>query len=121
MFLRLFRLPAFAGVCVVLLCACAAKPVLIAKSAMVPGGIDLSGAWLVQADPASVRPSGLAREEGIRIPAAGSQRSQPGRNSGVRAQGRKSGGASAQIFLEYGESLKNIFRFSTLLIFIRNQ
>jgi hypothetical protein len=115
MFLRLFRLLAFAGVCVVLLCACAAKPVLIAKSAMVPGGIDLSGAWLVQADPASVRPSGLAREEGIRIPAAGSQRSQPGRNSGggsqkrglgARSQGRKSGGASAQIFLEYGESLK---------------
>ena len=53
-----------------------------------------------------MRPSGLAREEGIRIPAAGSQRSQPGRNSGVRAQGRKSGGASAQIFVEYGESLK---------------
>ncbi len=115
MYLRLFRSLAIAGVSLVLLATCAAKPVLVAKSAAVPGGINLSGSWLVQADPASARPFGAAREEGIRIPKTGSQRSRQGRNSGggsqtrgpgVQSQGRKSGGASAQIFLEYGESLK---------------
>ncbi len=95
---------------VLLLSGCSAKPVLTSKSAAVPVGVDLSGNWLIRKDPTAKQFSAVAEDEGIRIPSSGSHRSRKGHgqshdNGGGSRRG-KSGGTSARIFLEFGESLK---------------
>ena len=78
------------------LVGCAAEPQLISKSHAVPADVDLSGRWIVRAD-RGTRRSDLDSTQEKLIPASRSQRS--------RRQ-RSASGMSAQVFLEYGESLK---------------
>lgn len=78
------------------LVGCASEPQLISKSHAVPAGVDLSGRWIVRADRGASR-SAMDGTQKKLIPASRSQRS--------RRQ-RSASGMSAQVFLEYGESLK---------------
>ena len=94
---------------VLLLFGCSSKPVLISKSAAVPVGVDLSGNWLIRKGSAAIQFSGVGEDEGIRIPTSGSQRSRQGKGQGQgqrQGQSHGKGGASARVFLEFGESLK---------------
>jgi hypothetical protein len=75
--------------------ACGAPRVLDSKNAAVPSGVDLSGMWLLR--DASDGPRPEARVPGIRIPG-----DKPERNR----RPRRASGPSAQVFLEYGRSLK---------------
>lgn len=79
-----------------MLVGCAAEPQLISKSPTVPEGVDLSGRWIVRAD-SSARRSQMDGAQDRWIVTSQSQQS--------RRQ-RRSSGVSAQVFLEYGESLK---------------
>jgi hypothetical protein len=80
-----------------LLSACGSEPMLLSKSSAVPAGIDLSGFWLVRENLDRARMPVM--DEGIEriISENKSQRSR---------RRRGSDGVSAQVFLEYGESLK---------------
>lgn len=80
-----------------ILAACASAPSLVSKSAVVPAGIDLSGKWQIRERPGAVRVPELDGHERIVIP--------KGRSSHKRERHKRSG-MSAQVFLEYGESLK---------------
>lgn len=80
-----------------ILAACASAPPLVSKSAVVPAGIDLSGKWQIRERPGAVRVPELDGHERIVIP--------KGRSSHKRERHKRSG-MSAQVFLEYGESLK---------------
>ena len=93
---------------VLLLVGCGSKPVLMSKSDAVPVGVDLSGNWIIRKGSTARRTSEVGEDEGIRIPTSGSQRSRQGQghNKGGGSRGGKSGGASARVFLEFGESLK---------------
>lgn len=84
-----------------LLASCASKgPVLVARDAVAPAGIDLSGSWIFRADPSVRRLP--PQEEGIRI-----GREQGGRRqSESRSSKRRGSGMSAQVFIENGENLK---------------
>lgn len=77
--------------------ACSSAPVLVSKSVAVPVGVDLSGLWQVREDSDThrLKNAGAARE--LLIPMDKTRRSGPKRSRG---------GASAQVFLEYGEYLK---------------
>jgi len=97
---------------VLLLFACSAKPVLISKSAAVPVGVDLSGNWLIRKGSKAERVSVVGEDGGIRIPTSGSQR----HSNGGGSRGGKSAGASARVFLEFGESLKITQTFFGLFI-----
>jgi len=63
----------------------------------VPAGIDLSGLWLVRDDPQARRMSAAGRSAEPLIPRMSKHRAR---------RPKRSGGASAQVFLEFGESLK---------------
>lgn len=93
-----------------LLVACSSKPVLMSKSAAVPVGVDLSGNWLIRKGPAAKQVSEVGEDGGIQIPSSGSQRSRQGKaqshSNGGGSRGGKSVGASARVFLEFGQSLK---------------
>ena len=95
---------------VLLLFGCASKPVLTSKSAAVPVGVDLSGNWLIRNGTAAEQILEVGEDEGIRIPASGSQRLRQregqGHSKGGGSRGGKSGGTSVRVFLEFGESLK---------------
>ena len=95
---------------VLLLSGCSSKPVLTSKSAAVPVGVDLSGNWLIRKDATAKEFLAVGEDGGIRIPTSGSQRSRKGQGqshgNGGGSRGGKSGGASARVFLEFGESLK---------------
>jgi len=71
--------------------------VLISKNAAVPAGVDLSGFWLVRDDAEARRLSAAGGGGEPLIPLTRKQR--------AHREG-KSGGASVQVFLEFGESLK---------------
>jgi hypothetical protein len=83
---------------------CAAKEELIAKSSVVPSGVDLSGRWrLRDADQDTVRRIGEAEVE-----AAGGRQSivliqKPDKNKSRR---RSAGNTTVHVFLETGELLK---------------
>ena len=79
-----------------LLAACASEPLLLAKNATVPEGVDLSGRWIVRADSNGQRSRAENGQERLK-PTSRSQRS--------RRQ-RPTPGASVQVFIEYGRSLK---------------
>jgi len=81
--------------------ACAARPVLISKSAIVPAGTDLSGQWQLRIEPGSRPPGG--DEQGIRIPPPTSSRNR-GREAPRNPRGSRSSAVS--VFLESGDALK---------------
>jgi len=76
--------------------ACASAPMLISKNPTVPEGVDLSGQWIVRGDSGMGHPQMDGLQESLVV----SSRSQRSRRQ------RSSSGVSAQVFLEYGESLK---------------
>lgn len=76
---------------------CAAPMTLESKSAGVPVGVDLSGAWTLRDDPANRRITNALPGGGRLLPTRREQR--------VQRSGRSSG-PSVQVFLEHGESLK---------------
>lgn len=82
------------------LVACASRPTLEPRSAAVPPGADLSGAWQLQLDPAAKRMPGEEVDLRIRIPPEISQRSTTRRST------KRSTGTAVHVFLETGESLK---------------
>jgi len=91
-------------VCFAILSGCAAREELIAKSADVPTGVDLSGQWRLRVDSLdSVERIGEAERE-----AAGGKESillVPERKS-QRSRQRSSAGTLVHVFLETGSSLK---------------
>ncbi len=80
-----------------LLSACGAPPVLESKAAAAPAGVDFSGLWQLRDDPNKRRQS---RGRGAHESLNPTNRTQRSRRERDRT------GASAQIFLEYGNSLK---------------
>jgi hypothetical protein len=113
MFTRLPRLLTYSTLLgALLLFGCGSKPILVSKSAGVPVGVDLSGNWLVRANPMAKRFSAVGEERNIHVPTSGPQRSGHGQGQGHRqgrsggSRGGRSGGESVRVFLEYGESLK---------------
>ena len=84
-----------------IIAGCAAKPVLLDRTAAVPPDIDLSGNWILQQAPRSLREQSDAREQQIHIPSESSMR----RLESPR-KSRRSGSPSAQLFLENGSALK---------------
>jgi hypothetical protein len=83
-----------------MLSACASKPVLLSKSAIVPAGVDFSGLWQLRADPGS-KPIPVGRSEpGIRLPSKKTTR------NAARRSSKRSSGSAVHVFLETGESLK---------------
>ena len=86
------------GVC--LLGSCGSKPVLETKNPAVPPGVDLTGYWLVRNDGRAGRRRDAASSDEAMILMSQTQRKQRSRRE------RSSSGASAHVFLEFGESLK---------------
>jgi len=84
-----------------IIAGCAAKPVLLDRTAAVPPDIDLSGNWILQQAPRSLRDQSDTREQQIYIPSESSMR----RLESPR-KSRRSDGPSAQLFLENGSALK---------------
>lgn len=82
---------------VLMLGACASKPVLVPKSAVVPPGVDFSGQWLLRESEGS----GADGERGPRLEPSLTQTKQRSRRS---RSSRNS--SSVHIFLETGRSLK---------------
>ncbi len=80
-----------------LLFACGSAPTLISKNAAVPAGVDLSGFWSVRDDPQARRMSAAGSGTEQLVPMTRKQQ--------ARRQERPVG-ASAQVFLEFGKSLK---------------
>ncbi len=80
-----------------LLLACVSPPTLISKHAGVPVGVDLSGNWLIRKDSGAAPLSGHREAREPLVPLDRVKRSR---------RKRSSGGVSAQVFLEFGESLK---------------
>jgi hypothetical protein len=80
------------------LVACASKSLILeSKSAGVPAGVDLTGFWHVRDDPNAAR---LADTEGLQDAIVTRERTSRSRRQRSRS------GASAQVFLEFGKSLK---------------
>ncbi len=77
--------------------ASCAPQVLISKSVAVPAGVDLSGLWQVREDSDTQRLKNAGASGELLIPLDKTRRSPPRRSWG---------GASAQVFLEYGKSVK---------------
>jgi len=93
-FVRFFS--CVAAMSAIVLVGCASEPQLISKSHAVPAGVDLSGRWMVRADRIARRSAMDSTQEKLMT----SSRSQRSRRQ------RSASGMSAQVFLEYGESLK---------------
>ena len=86
-----------------LLAGCAARPVLLPKSAVVPVGVDLSGLWQLRVEPGGAGRSSEPPEQLIRIPPSSPRRSQGGVTGARSGLSRR---AAVGVFLESGESLK---------------
>lgn len=86
-----------------LLAACAARPVLLPKGAVVPVGVDLSGLWQLRVEPGGAGRSSEPPEQLIRIPPSSPRRSQGGVTGARSGLSRR---AAVGVFLESGESLK---------------
>ena len=86
-------------VCLLALYGCGNQMVLDSKSAAVPAGIDLSGNWLVRSErPVADVPRASNPDDALVLM---SQRQRQ-----LRARQRRPSDASAQVFLEFGSSLK---------------
>lgn len=92
---------------VLLLFGCASAPALNPKNAAVPVGVDLSGTWIVREDSRAKR---ISEARGVREQPIPLDRLKRSRRS------RSSSGVSAQVFLEFGESLKITQTFFGLFI-----
>ena len=79
--------------------ACGAEPMLESKSAAVPVGIDMTGYWLVRAQNGG---AGVPEFSGVEQPLILRPKSQQEQ----RSRQRRSSGGAAQVFLEFGDSLK---------------
>lgn len=86
-----------------LLTACASRPELEPRAAVVPPGVDLSGKWSLRIEPGSRELRPPAEEPRIRVPRETTPRNQGRQPTRSR---RKSGGTAVSVFLESGELLK---------------
>lgn len=86
-----------------LLTACASRPQLEPKTAVVPPGVDLSGKWSLRVEPGSRELRLPGDEPRIRVSRETSSRNQGRQPTRSR---RKSGGTAVSVFLESGELLK---------------
>lgn len=89
------RMPRIVLLILVLAGACSAPRVLVSKNAAVPAGVDLSGMWLLRDASDATLPA--RKVPGIVI---GGEKPERMRRS------RRASGPTAQVFLEYGRSLK---------------
>ena len=80
-----------------LLASCAAAPVLLSKSATVPDGVDLSGRWQIREGAASLR---LSESVDTGLHSVLTSRQSRSRSA------QRSSGMAAQVFLQFGSSLK---------------
>jgi hypothetical protein len=80
-----------------LLSACGSPPILESKGRVAPAGVDFSGFWQLRVEPNAQRTSRNSDTRDSLVPTNRTQRSR---------RERDRSGASAQIFLEYGSSLK---------------
>ena len=87
----------FCSLGIILLAGCSAAPALISKSAIVPTGVNLSGNWQIRDGAATMRLPESADSDLHSI--------LTGRQSRTRSSQRSSGMA-AQVFLQFGQSLK---------------
>ena len=95
------RVTAVCLLAAVILTGCSSKPVLTAKNAGTPVGLDLSGHWTLRAGPGSDIKADRDREPLIRIPSENTVE-RPGRSRSTW----RSSGPSVQLFLESGTALK---------------
>lgn len=91
------NLAPLAGMVVIIFAGCVAAPLLESRSAIVPAGIDLTGNWQIRKD---------AHAMHLPVPGASQRILVPKKQSSRHAEHRKGSGVSAQLFLEFGESLK---------------
>lgn len=80
--------------------ACASGPVLLARSAKVPDGVDFSGVWQLRMEPGAELLRRPGSDSRIVIPPANKQRRVESRGS------KRSKGSTVHVFLENGELLK---------------
>jgi len=99
---RLSLLASLAALSVVV--ACAAKEELVAKSAEIPAGVDLSGQWRLRADSQQT----VRRINDPEIAAAGGNEriTVPPQRSSQKARRRSTDGILVHVFLETGTALK---------------
>lgn len=83
-----------------LLGGCGSAPTLESKSPVVPVGIDLSGNWTLRQDGSAQGPRQVGDPDESIVLMSKSQRQQRSQRA------RSSSGASAHVFLEFGQSLK---------------
>lgn len=86
----------FALLSALILVGCSSEPLLVSKNPVVPAGVDLSGRWTVRADLNARRSQMGGGQEKLVLPS----------QSKRQRRQRYSSDVSAQVFLEYGESLK---------------
>lgn len=86
-------------VCLCVLGACSARPVLDSKNAAIPSGVNITGYWLAREDFGAGKTRGMTSSDDSLVIMSRSQRQQ-------RSRQRRSSGVSAQVFLESGDSLK---------------
>lgn len=86
------------------LAGCAAREELVAKSAAVPAGVDLSGQWQLRADDQDT----VRRIDAAELKAAGGEQGTilVPRKRPSRAERKSASGAQVHVFLETGKSLK---------------
>jgi len=84
-----------------LVSACASRPELVSKVAVVPAGVDLSGRWVLRESPDAQPLPRMSDDLGIRIPPANRSA-----RSGSRRTSKRSSVSSVQVFLEFGKALK---------------
>lgn len=84
----------------VVLAACASRPVLTPKSALVPAGVDFSGLWQLRAESGLKPPLPRDSEPQILIPPENRRRNT------ARRPSKRTPGTVVHVFLETGESLK---------------
>ena len=98
------KLPVVIAVLLTMLAACAAKEVLIAKSAIVPNGVDFTGQWQLRA----ISQDTVRQINEAEIAAAGGNEKilvAPAGKPRLSRQ-RSSGGTLVHVFLETGNSLR---------------
>jgi len=91
-------------VLVAMLAGCAAKEELIAKSAAVPAGVDISGRWLLRDESQDT----VQQISDAELAAAGGKESiiAPSERKTQRSKNRSSKGTLVHVFVETGNSLK---------------
>lgn len=94
----------FAAYCTLLLMlvgGCSNKPILAARSAVVPPNVDFSGNWTLREEPGATLQRNATKEQLIRIPPDSAARSEV-----RRSPSRRSSEPAVRVFLETGKALK---------------